>query len=612
MLQVILLDRMWGLPVFADEKPLSISEVQIEGMRANDEYIRLKNTSGDIIDLTGFRISQKIYSQTKKICSEETLVATNRFTKKSIPKEGSFLIAHPDYATFHTLDAPADLLYATSNTLTHNTMEITLLDPKGLAVDTKILGTLCAIKDPPVDEPPASTPLHASFIRINEIFPNPDTPQDTGEYIELFNPNDVPVDLSRWYMTDATKTGHYTFPAETSIPAHGYFVITDTDFSFSLNNGKETLSLFDPAGTMIDTTTYTTTAEGASLNWTEAGWRMSRTLTPLSLNMVSNSLPTTKERVPEKGYRAFAIHFQANGKDTDGDRLKYIWNFGDGHKSYLEDTRHRYEKSGTYTVTLTTKDGNEETTETFLIHIENFKPPKLRIIQFIPNPSGTDTAPGAEWIEIQNHTKKDVDLFGYSIATGTKKLVNHPIRTRFIIPKKSVRRLTREYALFSLPNQKGKIELRAPNGKPIHALKYTFDSSLVDNTLLRKEKGMPLTIIPPSDALASPSQPSSSEKDITEPTISSEPLSVPTFPAASAAILLREQESDQNASIFLRLTAVGTALSIPELPTENKTLSDETRSNEWLAHNPHYALVFLDHLSAKTNEQINSFFSSDR
>ncbi len=603
---------MQGLPVFADEKTLSIFEVQIEGVRANDEYIRLKNTSGDIIDLTGFKISQKIYSQTKKTCSEETLVTTNRFTKKSIPKDGNFLIAHPDYATFHTLDAPADLFYPTSNTITQNTMEITLLNPKGLAVDTKILGTLCTIKDPPVDEPPASTPLHASFIRINEIFPNPDTPQDTGEYIELFNPNDVPVDLSRWYMTDATKSsGHYTFPAEKSIPAHGYFVITDTDFSFSLNNGKEALSLFDPAGTIIDTTTYTTTVEGASLNWTEAGWRISRTLTPLSLNMVSNSLPTTKERVPKKGYRAFAIHFQANGKDTDGDQLKYVWDFGDDHKSYLEDTSHRYEKSGTYTVTLTTKDGSEETYETFSIKITKFDPPKLRITQLFPNPAGADTAPGAEWIEIKNHSDKKVDLMGYSLATGTKKLTNHPIQSSFVIPKKSVRRLTREYALFSLPNQKGKIELRAPNGKPIHTLKYTFDSSLVDNTLLRKEKGRPLKIIPPLDALASSSQPSS-VKEITEPTISPEPLSVPALPAASAVVLLHEQESDQNTSIFLRLTAVGTTLSIPELPTENKTFSDETREDEWLTHDPHYTFVFLNHLSAKTNERINFFFSSGK
>jgi hypothetical protein len=86
-------------------------------------------------------------------------------------------------------------------------------------------------------------------------------------------------------------------------------------------------------------------------------------------------------------------------------------------------------------------------------------------------------------------------LLGYSIATGSKKLTNHPLRTNFIIPKKSVGRLTRAHALFALPNQKGKVELRAPDGQPIHTLKYNFPSSLASNTLLHKEKGRPITSI---------------------------------------------------------------------------------------------------------------------
>lgn len=593
-------------PVFASI-PLSITEVQIEGVRANDEYVRLKNTSGDIIDLTGFKISQKIYSQTKKTCSEETLVTTNRFTKKSIPKDGNFLIAHPDYANFHPLEPPADLLYPTSNTLTKNTMEITLFDAQGRVVDKRILGTACEKETPPPD--PESLP-NTGVLHINEIFPDPDTPEDAGEYIELFNPGDTLIGLSNWKITDATKTGVHTFPGEASIPAHGYFVIDDTDFPFYLNNGKETISLFDPLGALVDTVTYTKTTEGASLNRTDTGWRSSRTLTPLAPNILSNTLPETKERVPKKGYRKTDLDFRANGKDADKDRLKYVWDFGDGHKSYLEDTSHRYEKSGTYTVTLTTKDGSEEVVETFRLKIEKFDPPKLRITGLLPNPAGKDTLPGAEWIEIRNETKKNVDLLGYSIATGSKKLTNHPLRTNFIIPKKSVGRLTRAHALFALPNQKGKVELRAPDGQPIHTLKYNFPSSLASNTLLHKEKGRPITSIQSPE----PSQYPQGEnlKEEANMPLASEPITHLPTPLSSAKDLAPSDkyETLKNTQQFLQLTALGTSVMISEnVPLYQKAPRD-TQINSQLHANPHYLTVFLTDFSTRANTELNQLFFS--
>lgn len=589
----ILLLSVFSFPAAFAGLPLSLAEIRTEGVRANDEFIRLKNAGIEAIDLTGFKISQTIHSKTKDACTEETLVTPSRFNRKLIPKEGYFLIAHPDYATFHPLDPPADLLYPPSNTLTRNTMEVTLFDAQGRVVDKQILGTACEKENPPPDPEPLS---NTGVLRINEIFPNPDTPEDVGEYIELFNPNGTPIDLSNWKVTDATRTGAYVFPDKTSLSAFGYFVITDAEFSFSLNNGKETVTLLDPTGTLVDTVTYTKTTEGASLNWTDTGWRSSQTLTPFKPNILSNSLPSTKERIPKKGYRKITLDFRANGKDSDGDRLKYVWDFGDGHRSYLETTHHTYEKSGTYTVTLTTKDGNEETVETFLVRIEKFDPPKLRITSLLPNPTGKDTLPGSEWIEIENRTKKEVDLLGYSIATGSKKLINHPIRSSFTIPKKSSRRLTREYTLFSLPNQKGKLELRAPDGKPIHTLKYNFATSLTDDAILRKEKGEPLKAILPPDDQASQTPPTTTETPPSAPSIPPDPL-----PTSSG---------NKEAERFLELTTIGTSLSIQEripIPQEHGI-----RTAEWLPSAPHYALVFLDHFSAKTNARINTFFSSDK
>lgn len=605
LVSFVFFQNVFPFPVAFAGSRLSIAEIQIERIRANDEFIRLKNTGAETIDLTGFRISQTIYSKAKETCNEEALVTPSRFSRKLIPKESLFLIAHPDYAIFHPSDPPADLFYATSNTLTRNTMGVTLFDAQGRVVDTRTLGTSCQKEA----LPPEPKPLpNSGILRINEIFPDPDTPQDAGEYIEFFNPNDTLVDLSGWRVADAAGTNTYVFPDKTSIPTLGYIVITDADFSFSLNNGKETVTLLDPAGTSIDTVTYTKTTEGASLNRTATGWRSSRTLTPFAPNILSNSLPSTEERVPKRGYRRMALDFRANGKDRDGDRLKYVWDFGDGHRSYLEKTHHKYEESGTYTVTLTTKDGNEETVETFQIRIEKFDPPKLRITNFLPNPTGKDTLPGSEWIEIENKTKKKVDLLGYGIATGTKKLINHPIRTSFIIPKKSARRLTREHALFSLPNRKGKLELRAPDGKPIHALKYDFAASLTDDTILRKKKGEPLETILPAKNQTSSTRPETTET----PSI---PIAEPSTPAPPAPIGTSHPDSpptspeNTKAKQFLKLTTIGTPLSIPKnIPIHAKYTA---RTDEWLPASPHYASILLDHLSAEANARINSLFSSE-
>lgn len=455
---------------------------------------------------------------------------------------------------------------------------------------------------------PASTPSPPSLsgIRINEIFPDPSAPQDQGEYIELYNAGMTDVDLSGWKITDATKTGRYTFPAGTPLAADHYLALTDQDFSFSLNNSRETLSLFNTQDILQDTVSYSKTSKDVSLNWTSSGWRGSKTLTPGQPNILSNTLPTTRERVPKKGFQKIFLDFRARGQDQDGDTLKYVWDFGDGHKSYKSTTRHRYDKTGTYTVTLTTRDGSEETLETFSLEIKNFDPPKLRLTALLPNPNGSDTAPGAEWIEIENHTKKDVDLLGYSLATGWKKLVNHPIRESFVIPKKSTRKLTREVALFTLPNEKGRIELRAPNGSVIHALKYKFSQSLADDTVLKKEKGKRLAPVllpekPPEISVPTTETPESTEALV----LSSEEPTVSDIPPLTSETENPTSPVQPRATPLIILTTQGTSLTLsPTLIQEMH--APQKKQEEPLPASDDTSTSFLKELSLQANTWLNA------
>jgi len=63
----------------------------------------------------------------------------------------------------------------------------------------------------------------ATYIVISEVSPT----SDPGEYVELYNPTEIPINLSGWYLN--VYRNDYTFGAGDVIPAHGYFLISDTD-----------------------------------------------------------------------------------------------------------------------------------------------------------------------------------------------------------------------------------------------------------------------------------------------------------------------------------------------------------------------------------------------
>lgn len=467
-----------------------ISEIQITGTRADDEFVRLKNETDAAVNLTGFRLTKKLLSG--GACKESALVSTQHFQGNIQPKS-SFLIAHPDYKnSYH-----ADLDYSSASYYLSDNTVVLLYNKAGELLDRRAIGNACDITlpapppvTPPVPDPPAPSPgvpkeTKSALIRINEIFPNPKAKSDAGEFIELYNFGAAPADISGWILRDATKTGKYVFPAGTLLAEAGYLSVTDQSFKLALNNSSETISLFDDADMLIDSVRYEKTKEDVSLNYTATGWR-GGTPTPGASNLLNN-LPETKEKVPKKGYHGVAVDFDARGRDTDHDTLKYTWDFGDGHKSYKEKTSHAYEENGTYTVTLTISDGKDDTIETFLLEIKNSPHLEIRITSLMPNPDGNDTA--NEWIMLENREKKTVNLKGYGIATGWKVLSNHPIREDFFIAPKSEAKLTRAFSLFTLPNQKGKIELRAPDGKVLQEIKYKLEKSIAENAVYQKKKG---------------------------------------------------------------------------------------------------------------------------
>jgi hypothetical protein len=130
-----------------------------------------------------------------------------------------------------------------------------------------------------------STNLFASadppaILLINEVMYHPVENEGTNEWIELYNPSTVPIDISGWTLADEKGTDSLQADPDhgdgtTVIPPRGYAIISDigntiyetftidenavrlsvddsTLCGYGLNNQQEKLILMDATGTVID------------------------------------------------------------------------------------------------------------------------------------------------------------------------------------------------------------------------------------------------------------------------------------------------------------------------------------------------------------------------
>ncbi|HPN38091.1 MAG TPA: lamin tail domain-containing protein [Melioribacteraceae bacterium] len=142
--------------------------------------------------------------------------------------------------------------------------------PDGSANLVKFSPATKGTANPTGSNPPVLLP-----VVINEIL-------STGspDWIELYNPNNQPVDVSGYLLYDgSTATNKYAIPAGTIVPANGFLVINCDDgvtgANFKLSSGGEYVTFEKPDGSPIESITFpglaTNTSYGrypdGSTNW---------------------------------------------------------------------------------------------------------------------------------------------------------------------------------------------------------------------------------------------------------------------------------------------------------------------------------------------------------
>lgn len=95
------------------------------------------------------------------------------------------------------------------------------------------------------------------MIIIEEFFPNPIGKDTEGEWIKLFNNNDVAVNLSGWQIKDASGKAFIFSTTNKNIIVGGETLTLDYKTTkIAINNNGETIFLYDNLGNLIDKAEY--------------------------------------------------------------------------------------------------------------------------------------------------------------------------------------------------------------------------------------------------------------------------------------------------------------------------------------------------------------------
>ena len=88
----------------------------------------------------------------------------------------------------------------------------------------------------------------AEKIYLNEILPHPKGDEKTGEFIEIVNQENGPVDLFGWTIRDGSKTGKYIFKEHVEIDSGAYIAIYRPESKLATQQFRRIRHLVQPAG----------------------------------------------------------------------------------------------------------------------------------------------------------------------------------------------------------------------------------------------------------------------------------------------------------------------------------------------------------------------------
>jgi len=140
--------------------------------------------------------------------------------------------------------------------------------------------------------------------QITEMLPNPTGTgnDDTDEYIELYNPNPAPFDLSGFTLQTGTTTKHsYVFTDGTMLAPRSFTAFYSAGTGLSLSNTSGQTDLLDPFGNMLSQSdAYGTAKDGQTWALANGKWYWTTNATPNAANVIKQAVTTASKKTKAK------------------------------------------------------------------------------------------------------------------------------------------------------------------------------------------------------------------------------------------------------------------------------------------------------------------------
>jgi PKD repeat protein len=149
-----------------------------------------------------------------------------------------------------------------------------------------------------------------------------------------------------------------------------------------------------------------------------------------NIQMIENESPVANANGPYSGVEGSVVQFTSDGSyDPDGNIESYLWNFGDGNASALQNPVHTYSTAGTYTVILkvTNNDRLDVIDETIAIiqSIENESP--------VANANGPYSGVEGSVVQFSSEGSYDPDgniaSYLWNFGDGNASAFQNPVHT---------------------------------------------------------------------------------------------------------------------------------------------------------------------------------------
>ncbi len=345
---------------------------------------------------------------------------------------------------------------------------------------------------------------------ISEIvaYNSAETDPDFGEYgdwIELRNVNDTPLDLSGYGLSDTGKKIKWFFPQHTVIAPGEYLVVWADDHNitkkamhtnFKLDAKGEKVVLFDNTGKVLEEIKFKDQRENISLAVNENGeFVQTATVTKGAKNIINERVVSQKPNFsPAEG--VYANPIEVTITSNKGSEIYYTI---DGSKPTIESTKYSQPISinSDTTIKAIAMDSvkgalvSKVSSATYVISSTSVVINELMADnnQTIKDP---DFNKFSDWIELYNKSDAEIQLDGFGLSDSKKKIKWHfPPNTKIaskgylLVWADDKNSTTSLHTNFKLSSKGDSVVLFDQNGKIIDFV--DFDKQDTDKSLSRKE-----------------------------------------------------------------------------------------------------------------------------